>query len=450
MTLRSGQLLPALLAILAAAFTANAADNRLTPTVQAVQKVMPSVVNIATETIVEVRDPFTDMLQQFWGDYYRRRPQNTTKSLGSGVIIDEEGYLLTNEHVVRRADKIWVKVGDKEYPAVRIAGDASSDVALVKIDAPDGTKFETAPFASDDDLLLGETVLALGNPFGLGGSVSRGILSSKSRREPLEDQPLDVRDWLQTDAAINPGNSGGPLINLNGEVVGLNVAVFREGQGIGFAIPIRRVSDAIARFLSPESTSSLWFGARIRPGSMPLEITHIEPHSPAAIAGLKKGDHVQKLNNLFPKSYIDFTRTLLDLGAKDIVHVTVLRAGKTQRVHVKLRPEKEFFDNDLLEREIGIRVAQLDPRLAQRLGLPFYGGFIITDVKRDSAAAKAGLQAEHVVQAIDEMVPRSIIDVAKAVFAKEKGSELNIHIIFRETRGRYYRMREGRATVTLE
>ena len=449
MKLRTGLFLSALAAIVGWASGAHAEDNRLTPTVRAVQRVMPAVVNIATETIVEVRDPFTEMLQQFWGDYYRRRPQNTTKSLGSGVIIDEEGYLLTNEHVVRRADKIWVKVGDDEYPAVRIAGDASSDVALVKIEAPEGTRFTTAPFAKDDDLLLGETVLALGNPFGLGGSVSRGILSSKSRREPLEDQPLDVRDWLQTDAAINPGNSGGPLINLNGELVGLNVAVFREGQGIGFAIPIRRVTESIARFLSPESTSSLWFGARIRPGKMPLEITQIEPHSPAAVAGLQQGDRIQKLNSHTPKSYIDFMRTLLELGAKDSVRLSVLRSGKPRSLNVKLRPEQDFFDNDLLDRQIGIRVTQLNPRLAQRLGLPFYGGFIITDVKKNSAAAKAGLQAEHVIQAIDGAVPRSLIDVAKAVFSKESGNELNIDIIFRETRGRYYRIREGRATITV-
>ncbi|MGB0580480.1 MAG: trypsin-like peptidase domain-containing protein, partial [Limisphaerales bacterium] len=249
-----------LVAIVLTANSLPAAGNRETPTVQAVRKAMPSVVNIATETIVEVRDTFSDLFGNFYGYSRRGGPSQTTKSLGSGVIIDEEGYLLTNEHVVRRADRIWVKVDGAEYPATYIAGDATVDVALVKINAPEGTKFAAAQFAGDDDLILGESVLALGNPYGLGGSVSSGILSSKSRRQPLENQPLDLRDWLQTDAAINPGNSGGPLINLDGELIGLNVAVHMEGQGIGFAIPIRRVRESLSTFLSPESTRALWFG----------------------------------------------------------------------------------------------------------------------------------------------------------------------------------------------
>src|SRR4029434_6740283 len=125
-----------------------------------------------------------------------------------------------------------------------------SDVALLKIRSRDNEKFTAVRFAADDDLLLGETVLALGNPYGLGGSVSRGILSSKSRRPPLENEPLEVEDWLQTDAAINPGNGGGPLVNLRGELIGVNVAVYREGQGIGFAIPVRRVSAALGEMYS--------------------------------------------------------------------------------------------------------------------------------------------------------------------------------------------------------
>ena len=426
------------------------ADERRTPTVRAVTKVMPSVVNIATETVVEVRDPFTDMLRRFWGDYYGPNPRQTTTSLGSGVIIDAEGYLLTNEHVVRRASKIWVKVGDKEYPAVRIAGDATSDVALLQINAPEGTRFTPVAFAHDDDLMLGETVIALGNPFGLGGSVSQGILSSKSRRQPLEDQPLDIRDWLQTDAAINPGNSGGPLINLNGELIGLNVAVFSEGQGIGFAIPIRRVTESISRFLSPEETSSLWFGARIRPGNAALEITHVEPSSPAALAGLKVGDDVKSLNGKEPASYIDFMRRLLNLGSKDPVRLTVKRQGKPLTVNVRLRPESEFFDNALLDRHLGLRVTSNTPALSRQLGLPPYRGFVITDIRNESPAAKAGFQPEFVVRAIDDTVPRDIVEFAKLVHRKNKGDELTLDLVFTERSGRFYRFREGRATVTVE
>ena len=158
-------------------------DVRRDATVLAVEKVMPSVVNIATETIIQVRDPFEEFFRQFWDPYHRRQPPNSQYSLGSGVIIDEEGYLLTNDHVVRRADKITVKfcTGTNVYTATVVASDPKSDVALLKLNARPGEKFKAIQFAREDDLLLGETVLALGNPFGLGGSVSRGILSSKSR-----------------------------------------------------------------------------------------------------------------------------------------------------------------------------------------------------------------------------------------------------------------------------
>src|SRR6266540_4549812 len=261
-------------------------DARRDATVEAVEQVMPSVVNIATETIVEYNDPFEQMLREFWGPYYRRRQPNTQYSLGSGVIIDEDGYVLTNLHVVRRAGKIRVRLADgREFEARRIVGNTPKDVALLKLVGAGNEKFTAVKFAKDDDLLLGETVLALGNPFGLGGSVSRGILSSKNRRPSLENEPLDVADWLQTDAAINPGSSGGPLINLKGELIGLNVAIYRQGHGIGFAIPIKQVTEAVSEIFTPEVTRSVWFGARIKSGPYPLRVTEVDSESPAAKAG---------------------------------------------------------------------------------------------------------------------------------------------------------------------
>lgn len=428
----------------------HAADHRQTPTVKAVQTVMPSVVNIATETIVEVRDPFTEMRRLFFGDYYSRQPTQTTKSLGSGVIIDEEGYLLTNEHVVRRADKIWVKVGGSEYPASRIAGDAAIDVALVKIDAPKGKKFKAVTMAGDDDLMLGETVIALGNPFGLGGSISRGILSSKSRRQPMEDQPLDIRDWLQTDAAINPGNSGGPLINLNGELIGLNVAVYGEGEGIGFAIPIRRVREGISRFLSPEKTSSVWFGARINPDRSGMRVSEVEPNSPAALAGLKVGDHVEAINGKKPRSFVDFMSKLLGTSVKDPVRFTVSRKGATRNINVKLIREQDFFDNDLLDRTLGLQVMPNNPQMARRMNLPPYPGFVITDVQKDGPADQAGLEPGFVIQAVDENLPYNVVELSKYVFRKDRGDQLSIDVIFKDVQGRFRFFRQGRTKVRVK
>src|SRR5437867_1774263 len=235
-------------------------DVRRDATVEAVQRVMPAVVNVATETVIEVHDPIVQLFRDFFDPYYRRRAPNTQHSLGSGVIIDEEGYVLTNFNVVNRASRVWVRLFDgREYECEKISETSLTDVALLKIKTKKGEKFSSVKFAEDDDLLLGETVLALGNPFGLGGSVTRGILSSKSRRPATENEPLDVMDWLQTDASINPGNSGGPLINLRGELIGINVAIYREAQGIGFAIPVKRIATAMADIYSPEELDSLWF-----------------------------------------------------------------------------------------------------------------------------------------------------------------------------------------------
>src|SRR5688572_1111417 len=243
------------LVLFAAAITKAETDIRRDAVVEAVQQVMPSVVNITTETVIHVRDPIEQLFRDFFDPYYRRRPPNTQHSLGSGVIIDEEGYVLTNFHVVNRASRVWVRLFDgREYECEKVSETSFTDLALLRIKKKKDEKFTAVKFAADDDLLLGETVLALGNPFGLGGSVSRGILSSKSRRPATENEPMDVMDWLQTDAAINPGNSGGPLINLRGELIGINVAVYREGQGIGFAVPVKRIAAAMR---SEEHTSEL-------------------------------------------------------------------------------------------------------------------------------------------------------------------------------------------------
>ena len=226
-------------------------DVRRDATVIAVERVMPSVVNIATRTWVNSETASERMLREFYG--YRKEP-SANYNRGSGVVISEDGYVLTNVHVVQGVDDIWVQFNDDSEPiaAERVALSQEKDVALLRLKPGKPRKFRALKFAKDDDLLLGETVIALGYPFGLSGSVSRGILSSKSRRISDHEVPgerLDIGDWLQTDAAINPGNSGGPLVNLRGELIGLNVAVLRPdigAQGIGFAIPIRRVNQALA------------------------------------------------------------------------------------------------------------------------------------------------------------------------------------------------------------
>ncbi|MCX6896977.1 MAG: trypsin-like peptidase domain-containing protein, partial [Verrucomicrobia bacterium] len=368
---------------------------------------------------------------------YGQSTARTNHSLGSGVIIDEDGYLVTNDHVVRRADKIQIQLATTKevYEARLIATDPKNDIALLKITAPPGTKFTAIKFAPDDDLLLGETVLALGNPFGLGGSVSRGILSSKSRIRPTAGQDLEIPNCLQTDAAINPGNSGGPLVNLRGELIGVNVAVLEQSggriaRGIGFAVPIQLVTEALGKAFTPESSRQLWFGAQVKPGEAPLTISSVQPGSPAALAGLKVGDVILQVNGKTPRSFIAFNE-LLAASPQAKVPFTIQRQGETQKLTVSLVPEKSFFNADLVQRKIGVTLQEITPQLAQGLGLPLNYGFIVLGTDAGSPAA-AQLEHGAVITAIDGQTPGDLTEAARLLHAKNKGDTVRLGVLIKQ------------------
>ncbi len=422
-------------------------DIRRDAAVSATEKVLPSVVNIATETIIEYHDWYDELLRQFYG---ARAPvrQQRSYSLGSGVIIDEEGYILTNFHVVRRATRIQVKLWDgREFDADRIVENAGADVALLQLRVKPGEKFKAIKFAPDDDLLLGETVLALGNPYGLGGAVTKGILSSKARRPPKGDEPLAVEDWLQTDAAINPGNSGGPLVNLRGELIGLNVAVYREeqgqrGVGVGFSVPVKQINAALSRSFTPEMTRSLWFGARLRAGGAPLMVTSVQPGSPADRAGLRVEDQVVEVNGRKPANLIEFNTFLTD-NAETESRLTVSRKDQKRTLRVQLEP----FE-DVVRQKLGLTLVELTQQSAGRLGLHAGDGLSIDQVESGSPAERAKLQKGYVVTAIDgHEVPhlRAVIDV---VLAKKKGETVNLTVIApRRVGGAFLELRQGTVDV---
>ena len=370
-------------------------DARRDATVEAVKKVLPSVVNIATEEVIPIRDPMENLFREFFDPYYRHRQPNTQFSLGSGVVIDEEGYIVTNFHVVGRARRVWVRLHDgREFEADKVAVSPSTDVALIRIRAAAGEKFKAIRFAADDDLLLGETVLALGNPFGLGGSVSKGILSSKTRRPPTENEPLDVADWLQTDAAINPGNSGGPLVNLNGELIGMNVAVLNQAQGIGFAIPVRRVSEKLGEIYSPE-LDGMWLGARVRPGSVPLQVAAVQVESPAGKAGLRAGDLILEVNGRTPRSFIELTSVLRAAKDQRDLNFSIQRGSDRRTATVRQVPEKSFFNAELIRKKIGASVQEVTPQSARSLGLARAEGLLITGIERCGGREPATGRPDH-------------------------------------------------------
>ncbi len=408
---------------------ANLPDVRRDATVVAIEKVMPSVVNIATETVVQYHDWYDDLLRQFYG--WGRTPlrQQRSISLGSGVIIDDDGYVLTNFHVVRRANRIQVKLWDgREYDADPLVATEGSDIALLKLRAKPGDKFKGIKIAPDDDLLLGETVLAVGNPYGLGGSVTKGILSSKNRRPSNGTEPLNVEDWLQTDAAINPGNSGGPLVNLRGELIGLNVAVYGgeggiRGQGIGFSIPVRQISAALAKFFTPEVTDSLWFGAQVKSEAGGLVVDSVKPGSPAARAGLRERDRVLKINDQAAAGLVVYNR-LLTSSPQHAATLLVERDGAQRKFSVQLLPFEE-----VIRQRLGLTLLEITSQTAERLGVRAGEALFVDEVEKNGPAAKAQVERGFLVAALDGESASKLGTVTEILAAKKAGEKVRLSVI---------------------
>lgn len=400
-------------------------DVRRDATVEAIERVMPSVVNVEGSADVDPNSADDRLMAEFFG-WRLQQVQEAVVSRGSGVIIDEEGYVLTNVHVVDGVKRVFVKFNDGSDPieAERVALNAGKDVALLRLKSP-GRKFPAVKFAKDDDLLLGETVIALGNPFGYAGSVSRGILSSRARRGPNEDRSrgeLDTLDWIQTDAAINPGNSGGPLINLRGDLIGINVATLRPqmgAQGIGFAIPIKRVNQALAEVLSGESVGRFWFGARLKAATRPLTIQAVQPGSPAEKAGLKVGDVIAAIQGDPPSGIIEFNRALVKAGDSKDIPLSVRRGGNLKELRLRLIEESDFFNNEYLSARAGFKVAPVRG-----------GGFVIQSVDANGPAAAVGLKRGYLLRGLDRTEFPDVVALARYLFSRPKGETVEAAVVF--------------------
>jgi S1-C subfamily serine protease len=262
-----------------------------------------------------------------------------------------------------------------------------------------------------------------------------------------EGQPLDIPNWLQTDAPINLGNSGGPLVNLHGELIGINVAVLRNFQGelaegIGFAIPIRRVLEALSDIFPTEFVKAYWFGARVKVGTTPLVITSVQAQSPAGQAGLKAGDAILQVNGKPPRSFIDFT-DLLAAGARSEVALAVRRGTARKDIAVKLVPEKSVFNAGMIRDKLGLDLEELTPQLAARYGVGAADAFLVAGVQGDGPAAGAGLQRGILVTAIDGQLPAGLSAAAKLLYAKKKGDRVQLEIAVQQRMGNFNVLRQG-------
>ena len=432
------------------------------------EKLGPTVVNIYTTQVVKAprspheffqQDPeMSEMFRRFFGptpfgqDQQPRESKRT--SLGSGIIISKDGYIITNNHVVENADSINVRLANfEEHDAKIIGRDPKTDIALIKIEAKNG--LPAAELGDSDALRVGDWVMAIGNPFGFEQTVTAGIVSGKGRS--LGSGPYE--NFIQTDASINPGNSGGPLFDLNGRMVGINTAIYsRSGGniGIGFAIPVNMAKNVVDQLKNHGSVVRGWLGVMIQPVTPELAaqfkldrpigalIGEVSPNSPADKAGIKAGDVIVEFNG----KEISQVNSLPNLVAQTPVgsraEVTLYRKGTKKTLPVIIAKLDEEQQNATRERseesssakQLGLAVQDLTPEIASSLGITDKSGVLITDVVQGSPAADAGLRRGDLILEINQEAVRDVKSFLRAVKGI-KGKAMIALFVKREGHTRY-------------
>jgi S1-C subfamily serine protease len=403
------------------------------PVVMAVQKVLSAVVNISTERVVERRfnDPFGGFYREFFGQLPQRRMEGV-QNLGSGVIVDEDGWIVTNWHVVRPAGRITVGLDDgTKCDAQYVSGDEKNDLALLKIQPK--KPLTAVEIGGESPTMLGETVIAIGNPFGFDHTVTRGVISARNRSWPLDDPQFT--DVLQTDAAINPGNSGGPLINVRGQLVGINMAILSEAQGIGFAIPASRVANLLAAWFSPEKRSRLWLGLRFEPEQNPVVIADVKPDSPAAKAGAQRRDEIITVDGQNVRNVLRLQRMLVHKKAGDTVQFGIQRGGKETSLAVTLTALPKLSARELMIQKFGLEVQPLTPKLAEAVGVSTTHGLLVAGVQRGSPAEKAGFFPQIVITQVSGEQIGSMDQLAEQLSDVEPGDRVSMSVVVTENQG---------------
>ncbi|OQY60521.1 MAG: hypothetical protein B6245_01050 [Desulfobacteraceae bacterium 4572_88] len=425
------------------------AEKRETPVVIAVGKVGPAVVNIATEYEVRSRaHPFSGMGNPFFDSFFRDffdrgvEPRHKKNSLGSGVIIDgKKGLILTNAHVIERTGTITVVLKDeREFQARIVGADSDSDLAVLRISSRDS--LPAVEMGDSDDLMIGETVIAIGNPFGFSHTVTTGVVSATGRSIRTEDRVY--HNFIQTDASINPGNSGGPLLNINGELIGINTAIYAKARGIGFAIPISKAKGIISDLLRYGEVSEAWVGLavqdidarlsrylRIPPGKGGVLVRKVEKGSPARRADIREGDIVLSLGGIPLSSGRDYDAAIKNFRAGDTVKMGIWREDRKISVSVKTAifppGRAPALGYDLL----GIKVGDM------RGGTE---GVVISEIRPDSHLADIGVRPGDIIRQMDEMTIGNMDDFEKAIVKYRNKTSLVI-LLQRGERGYYITVR---------
>lgn len=423
--------------------------SRESPVVKAVRKIGPAVVNISSRQEVRQRtNPFSGFsghpfFDSFFKDFFdpdvERHYQRA--SLGSGVIIDgHRGYILTNAHVVEKTGAIDVVLKDeREFKAQIVGADPDADLAVLRIESDD--PLPSVEMGSNKDLMIGETVIAIGNPFGFSHTVTTGVISAMNRSVRTDDRVY--RDFIQTDASINPGNSGGPLLNIKGDLIGINTAVYAKAQGIGFAIPIDRAKKIISDLIQYGEVIQSWIGLIIQPLDDDLArylkipdrlrrknggmlVKEVLSPSPARKAGIRNGDIVLSIGHRPIASRADYQAILKETRTGHALSLTLWRDSKQIKIEVKTAQFPEKLAERLAQKNFGVTVGDITPNNQRRYGLQTEKGVVILELDRQAYLTRIGVRPGDVIRQIDEITINDLKDYYKAVARYRHKSSLVI------------------------
>jgi serine protease Do len=419
------------------------------------ERTSPAVVNIQTSRTLggpggggggpegRPRHPLEEFFGPFGGGPFEDLLEQPRKvpSLGTGFVISPDGYIITNNHVIEDVDKIEVQFEDgKKYDATVVGRDPRTDVALIRVE-PDGT-LPALPLGDSDSVRPGDWVVAIGNPFGLAHTVTAGIVSARHREINQDPDARRFDDFLQTDAAINPGNSGGPLINLSGEVIGINTAINPRANTIGFAVPVNIAKDVLPQLRASGKVTRGWLGVYIQPIDSQMQellgladtqgalVSKVEPGSPADTAGVKSGDVVVEFDGKKIEKMEELPRFVARAGVGERLDLVVLRKGDRKKLGVTLGEldadveKASATPSEESRPRYGLTVQDLTPEVAQQLGIEGDKGVLVSKVEPESPADEAGIRRRDVILEVNQKPIGSSKDFSKAMEGSDKGALL--------------------------
>jgi serine protease Do len=354
------------------------------------------------------------------------------QSLGSGFIVHSDGYVVTNAHVVRRAEKITVTLADgTQAPAKVISSDPDHDLAVIKMAPPEDRELPYLRLGRSDDLMVGETVIAIGNPLGYTSSLTTGVISAVGRTMTFAGD-VEIKELIQTDAPINPGNSGGPLLNVKGELIGINTAIRADAQNIGFAIPVDALTREFSKLLDFESINRMIFGADVEQrrgeNGPELVVREVRPGTPAAEV-LRVGDRLLSLNGRPLRQVTDFACEMIALSGGDTVRLGLRRGVQRMAAEITLTAKPRPNGSRLAQRLFGLRLRALDEELARSAHVRVDRGLLVVGLEEGSPAQRLGIEVRDVLFQVGKFYVTDLETLGVVLETIEPGERVQIGIV---------------------